>query len=533
MSKLARVGMLWVATLIATTSAALLAAAPANAGGTVTLCHDDREAGFGTNFADAIFRGGSVTFQCPSGTVIRLSQTYWLPASVTIDGGNEITLDAAGNVMFIGVHEGVHVTLTGLVLKNAQYTGPLPPDFAYFGSVVSGPITVDMNNVTVRDSKHPIDVDTFRVIKSSFIGNYDTVVRVQTFESQDTNFTCSVPSFPFGFRGTSSIMLDNVTITGCGRIWSVGTTTIKRSHFVGNQVEPNHGPGAALFLEAGTASVAKSEFVNNTADAGGAIYVSGGALKLRRVAFLSNAARGPRGGGAILAELDPTAVRSAMLEMQYVRFLGNSASIGGAVALTSASKSQQLTLWGDAMMFQTNFAGVTGGGLSLNDAFASLSRAVFVDNVAQQGGAIAGVGHASIRLANSLLVRNHGEGAAFTGPGLRLMNSTVAANQGPALVWQNPIGPIDAALTNSIVADNDGANCKVSSDGVGITDGGNNLQTQDESCGSTIPIADPQLDAQFYVPQPLSPARRAGNNCCLPGAAGIGPGRLWRAATAG
>jgi predicted outer membrane repeat protein len=496
----------------------LIAAAansPAAASGHVTLCHFDQETGVGTNFAAAMVGGGGVTFGCPARSVIRLSHPYQLYDSINIDGGGHITLDAAGGRMFVGADESVHLTLGHLTLENALDTGPIPlRGFAYLGSVVSGPMTVEMEEVTVRNSKHPIDVDSFRVNHGQFSKITDVVVRVGVLDAQNTDFACDVRSFPFAFRGTTSLAFDNVSVTGCGRIWSYGGTTIKRSRFVNNQLGPNESPGAAVHIGDGEASIEKSQFVNNSAAGGGAIYISGGKLKLRRVDFISNTSTGTRGGGAILAELDATSSNSIVIEAGHTSFRDNKAENGGAVAIENSS-THPITFSSDAMMFYHNSANGRGGAFSLDAAGASFGRAMFVQNEARQGGAIAGGSRSSVMLANSLLVRNLSrEGGAFVGPALKLTNVTVAANRGVAIVGRSPGERSDIVLSNSIVANNPDGNC--ASLGSRVVDNGHNLQDRDASCGITIPMADPQLDDQFYVPHPLSPARRAGDNAtCL------------------
>jgi hypothetical protein len=102
------------------------------------------------------------------------------------------------------------------------------------------------------------------------------------------------------------------------------------------------------------------------------------------------------------------------------------------------------------------------------------------------------------------------------GNALLLVNSTVAANRGTALTWQDAGVRSEVRFKNSIISGNRSGNCAAAPANVQVLDGGNNLQTQDTSCGTTIPVDDPKLEAIYFTPHPLSPARRAGDNAvCL------------------
>lgn len=99
----------------------------------------------------------------------------------------------------------------------------------------------------------------------------------------------------------------------------------------------------------------------------------------------------------------------------------------------------------------------------------------------------------SLTVANSAFSNNTANagsagGVHNQGGGTTLINSTLSGNS-------EAVGTTNGTITlkNSIVANSTGSNCTGS-----ITDGGNNIQfggTAANSCGGTIPTADPARDA--------------------------------------
>ena len=122
-------------------------------------------------------------------------------------------------------------------------------------------------------------------------------------------------------------------------------------------------------------------------------------------------------------------------------------------------------------------------------------------------------------IANSLLVQNSApDGSAFAGYGTKFINDTIAGNSGPAISMHSislipPRIPGQAStITNSIVANNSGGNCRRKKPGAPLLIEGSNIAyPADGSCPSGFYIADPQLDSLF-VPLPMSPAFGAGDN---------------------
>ena len=473
------------------------------AAGLVTACAFDNQVGAGKNFRDAMAGGGTVTFNCPAGSVMRLTQEYSLAAPVSILGGNRVTLDAQGANMFKTSIENLHVEIRDITLRNARRFPLGLFGFIYSGSMVQGPIDLDLEHVTIRDSHHPIDVRNAVIADSTFVGIQHVVMRAATVVAVRTSFNCPETSLPFAFRGTQSLTFDHVTVNGCGRIWAVGDTLIRDSEIINNLEKYPQLPGGTMSIVGGNVRIEKTSFTGNRANQGGAIYMTHGSLSLRRVRFLTNRATGPA---------PPYSNADVKLELRYVRFIQNQAAVGGAIALHEGANNRTATVTGDALLFQANTASDSGGAVYIERGGLSFGRPIFVDNRAQTGGAVFGGPRAVVQLANGLMIRNiANEGSAFAGAALRLSNATVSDNRGLALAWPGAAGAGSVTIKNSIVSRNTGGNCAPAPAPDVIVDAGNNIQFPDASCGAGIRTVDPLLD-EFYAPSPLSLARNAGDN---------------------
>ncbi|MGE0826292.1 MAG: choice-of-anchor Q domain-containing protein [Candidatus Binatia bacterium] len=136
--------------------------------------------------------------------------------------------------------------------------------------------------------------------------------------------------------------------------------------------------------------------------------------------------------------------------------------------------------------------GNIGGGI-VNAGSLVLVRSTVSGNDAAVGGGIGNQGQGTLTLVNTTVSGNTVHSFAPAG-GIHLnsgvatlVNATVSGNDAPF----NGGIQIDGgtmALTNTIVAGNSGGNCYGA-----ITDGGHNLQSDDTSCGATIPVGNANL----------------------------------------
>ena len=207
-----------------------------------------------------------------------------------------------------------------------------------------------------------------------------------------------------------------------------------------------------------------------------------------------------------------------MLALRYATFVDNRAARGGAINLQDQLGGPR-TLEAGAVLFARNAASANGGAIYGNDVALRIARGIFVDNRAEnEGGAIVGRPRraGSVLIANSLLARNRARnGSAFAGRGARFVNTTIAANEGIALLPRaiaNPFGGerAELVLVNTIVAANAGGNCGPAASDVGYAYDGRNIQYPGATCGAAVPEGDPKLDKMF-VPAIDSPAYGGGD----------------------
>jgi hypothetical protein len=122
-----------------------------------------------------------------------------------------------------------------------------------------------------------------------------------------------------------------------------------------------------------------------------------------------------------------------------------------------------------------------------------------------------------------LIVRNRAVagGSAFVGNAARFVNTTIAENQGIAVVPKRRANPwatsarSDITFVHTILSGNAGGNCGPAASDVGYATAGRNVQHPGANCGAAVEQADPSLDSMF-VPAWGSPALGTGDNAiCL------------------
>ena len=95
--------------IILVLSALILPAAPAHAGGVVSVCDE-------AHLRTALSGGGTVTFSCSG--YITLASTITISANTTVDGsGQNVTLSGSNAVRVFTVKSGVTLNLIGLTIR--------------------------------------------------------------------------------------------------------------------------------------------------------------------------------------------------------------------------------------------------------------------------------------------------------------------------------------------------------------------------------------------------------------------------------
>jgi len=491
----------------------------ARSDGTVTLCGTDVAAGPAgqINLAQAIARGGRITFQCGAGATIRVTQQHTVSAPIEIDGGNEVLLDAQDiTSMFAATATASPVVFRNIVLRDGPSSFGAPGAGTTFGGIFAGPVTLELQNVTVEATRAPIAAEAVDVYASRFTGNQGPVLRARTvrvsgstvFEDNDGPPFTPLVDGGGNFSSGSATVEDGIFRLNGPIAWN-GSLAIRRSSFVSNGRGASNGGALSV---TGQASIEKTEFTNNTARDGGAIWLSGSLLELRRSQFRSN--RAERRGGAIAVSL----TGASRASVAYTNFTGNTAENGGAISLADMPTFGG-RIEGHALTFVRNVATNSGGAIYAAEGAVHLSRVLFLENGAGTAGAVYGgimSGDLLLRMGNALVVRTVA-GGALRGSNIELVNSTIADNAGAGITLL-PQSPLDIPgtvptlkLTNTLVLNNAGGNCAPVPTPGTLVDGGSNLQFPGRDCGDAIRAVDPVLDS-FYVPVVDSPARFAGNN---------------------
>lgn len=263
--------------------------------------------------------------------------------------------------------------------------------------------------------------------------------------------------------GGKAITIDGtghfVTLTGgdTSRIFNAGggsTLTLKHLTLTHGMAD-----GGAIAVT-GTLSLINSTISDSTATGfgGGAIGIFGGTASVAGSTFIGNTAPDPQRGGAIFNNSGTLSIGTSTFTQNQSGDLGGAVAAFGGITLVSRST------------FAGNQSAGSGGAMfAEGGAQLSVTNSTLSDNTTSQfGGGIYTVGGTTTTLNNDTFSGNH-IGAGSTGSG------TEIATAGSVIV------------ANTIVSGNIGRNCAGP-----ITNDGNNLQFGDTTCGFSV-TADPRL----------------------------------------
>lgn len=338
----------------------------ASAGGVVTNCGNDAD------FASKLAGGGAVTFDCGTAT-ISLSSTKTITTSTTIDGGGKITLNGAGQRLFI-VNSGATLTLQNIVLTGGY--GPPDP-----GGAISNAGHLVLSNTTVQNSTNsnysggaiattgPLII-TNSTLVHNIAGNggaiFATGAAAKVTINQSTLYdNTASSSLPNSARGGAIYLLSgaNATISASniysntakdgGAVASFSSTVSLVGSTLANNLASVRGP--ALMDDQGTISVGSSTVQGNRGGLGGGIWNNGGTLAIRDSTFTDNHQQTPGyGGGGLTSRGGATTVASTT-------FFSNTAGGGGAAienAFNSVMTLSNVTISGNTA---GNYGGQGGG----------------------------------------------------------------------------------------------------------------------------------------------------------------------------
>lgn len=461
--------------------------------GPVTACQSDTQTGAGLNLAQALAAGGVIRFNCPAGSVIRVTGHYVVKDSTLIDGGDAVTLDGGGFIPGHMLSGSQNIVLRGLRLRGFALPPVAPKSIGRIrlGSIVSTSGDVELDDVSIESSDSPIDVEGDATVRNSaFVGN-----RGMTLSAD---------------KGVAHI--ENCQFTGNSHALSISAGWVRKCSFNGQTTD------YALSVRLPTAPVEIRHCTFSAIRGGPAVRLSQRAgrgsptITLRANTFRDNDG-GPSAGAIafwdIVKEVRDfgfteseinffSALPPAAFVLSYNRFTNNRGSRGGAIA---ADLAHTIGMVSTGDLFTGNTASGDGGAIAVSGGDLRMGHALFKSNRAGgRGAALSVAPDGSASISNTLVVKNAGPNGAIAGNAVTLTNVTVADNMAVGLLLS-----AEAHVGNILLAHNIPADC------AGIPAGafvGGGLQS-DGSCPG-VAVGEAFLDP-FYVPGANSPALTAGD----------------------
>jgi cell division septation protein DedD len=236
-----------------------LPAAPAHAGGIVSVCDE-------AHLLAALAGGGTVTFAC-SGT-ITLTNTITIAADTTIDGsGQAVAISGNNAVRVFRVNEGVTLALDRLTVANGLGNN-------------GGGIYNDQGAVIISNC-------IFSNNNADYFGCGGAIANSGALTVTNSNFSGNSGGFSgcgggiYNAQGTATVSDSAFSGNGAGlggsggAINNQGTLIVSNSTFSNNKAQGNGndlGEGGGIAASGGTTTVSNSTFLGNWASYGGGIY---------------------------------------------------------------------------------------------------------------------------------------------------------------------------------------------------------------------------------------------------------------------
>lgn len=472
--------------------------------GPVKACVSDTQQMAGLNLAQALAAGGVIRFQCPPGATIAVSGRYVLNTPTLIDGGDSITLDGRGGFgpMLTTSKNIILRRLTVRGFSRRATTPPTPPFVAVgriSGSVLTAFGDAELDHVNVQSSDFPVSIrGTATVDHAVFTGNRGGVTLTVDGPAhiESSQFTGNGQALSVNSGWVRGCDFRDQTSTAVSVIGAKAALEIRHSTFSGIR----GGTALRLSQRSGvgtsqTITIRDNVFRDNDGGSGsGAVAIFDSVQEARNRGQSASVLK-------VLAALPPAA-----FVLSYNRFNNNHGGRGGAIG---ADLAHTLGMISTADLFLNNTATGDGGAIVVSGGLLTISHAVFKGNrAAGAGAALLIQSDASAALANSLVVRNAGSGAAISGSAMNLVNVTIADNDAAGLQLASRL----AAAANVLLARNHPSDCLRVPAGV-FTGGG---MQSDGSCPG-VPVGEAFLDP-FYVPAAGSPALQAGDPAFCRGA---------------
>lgn len=294
-------------------------------------------------------------------------------------------------------------------------------------------------------------------------------VNNQTFTVDNTHFSGDLSSNRNSFLsnvGGKLVITDsdfqnykNVFEGGAINNKGGGSLYVSNTDFLNNSASN----GSALYITSGSADIYNSDFLNNYASSkGGAAYISGGSLNLTDSNIKNNIAQS-QGGGLYVDNSATVVIDNTVFDNNSVSDAAN----GGAIYTAG-----NVTIQGGSSF--TNNKVVTGSGGAIDNFNGTLviDNALFDNNLAKNdGGAITGSG--SLTISNSKFSNNkstHSIAGAIIHDNLTISNS-IFENNGSGIV-EDPNDPQSGFGGAIVTSDAKISDCTFSGNYTGFDSGG-------------------------------------------------------------
>lgn len=370
------------------------------------------EAAFNFALSQALSSNGTLIFNCGAAPhTITFTQTKHITSSITIDGGDLITLSGNSLITVLEIEDDVPLlTLKNLTIADGKASPAVPYGVCRSNACGGG-------------------------VRGHFRASL-TVINC-TFRNNQAN-------------ATALVRLTSLDYGGGAIYLHTGVLTVQNSQFINNHVQ--NGSGGAIHLLHSNAFISDTTFDSNSTNYyGGAIYTDGtindgagittnGILQFTRVTFSNNTSLGQ--GGAVFNYLYINRQTNILAEYRDVRFFNNSVNpdllvkdaYGGALRIGN----------GPARIYNTTFSGNTakkqGGALWTGEAASvALWNSTFYNNDAVgvnssdgYGGAMYVASSGLFSLTSATVANNHagqfGGGIWSKGSNVSLINDIFSNN---------------------------------------------------------------------------------------------------------
>jgi hypothetical protein len=254
-------------------------AAPAQAGGVVTVCDE-------AHLLTALAGGGTVTFTC-SGTIV-LTATITIAADTAVDGsGQSVTISGNNLVRVFAVNSGVTLSLDRLTVANGHSYSDGGAGIANSGG------TVIVNNSVLFNN---FDASMYSSMGGGISNSGGTVIASNSiFSNNRTSWEGGGIGNSVGTVTVSNcLFVGNSAMDGGAIATDGGTVEVSRSAFSGNLA---YGWGGGIWNYYAGVTVVDSTFVDNNAEYGGGVGTSWDAiLSVTNSSFFQNNADDYSGG---------------------------------------------------------------------------------------------------------------------------------------------------------------------------------------------------------------------------------------------